>query len=109
MLFNPRRDAWNEHFDFDAGSFQLLGRTPVGRATIDRLRMNTSYQIEARKYWLEPAYIPKKERTKLTYSPRGSGMRIEHLGVGTKAEQRLGALAVQPALTDSGKHALQSS
>ena len=52
-LFNPRQDAWSEHFDFDAGKFQLLGRTPIGRATIDRLRMNTSYQIEARRYWVE--------------------------------------------------------
>ena len=58
VLFDPRRDAWNEHFDFDAGRFQLLGRTPIGRATIDRLRMNTSYQIEARKYWVEAGLYP---------------------------------------------------
>ena len=45
VLFNPREDTWNEHFDFDAGRFQLLGRTPTGRATIDQLRMNTSYQM----------------------------------------------------------------
>ena len=24
-LFNRRQDAWNDHFDFDAGRFQLLG------------------------------------------------------------------------------------
>jgi HNH endonuclease len=58
LLFNPRQGKWNEHFDFDAGSFQLLGRTPTGRATIDQLRMNTSYQIEARKYWVEAGLYP---------------------------------------------------
>jgi hypothetical protein len=58
LLFNPRQDTWNEHFDFDAGRFQLLGRTPTGRATIDQLRMNTSYQIEARKYWVEAGLYP---------------------------------------------------
>jgi hypothetical protein len=57
-LFNPRQDAWSEHFDFGAGNFRLLGRTPVGRATIDRLRMNTSYQIEARRYWVEAGLYP---------------------------------------------------
>ena len=58
LLFNPRKDAWSEHFDFDSGSFQLLGRTPIGRATIDLLRINTSYQIEARKYWVEADLYP---------------------------------------------------
>jgi len=57
-LFNPREDAWSEHFDFDAGNFQLLGRTPIGRATIDRLRMNTSYQTEASRYWVEAGPYP---------------------------------------------------
>ena len=58
VLFNPRQDAWNEHFNFDVARFQLLGRTPIGRATIYRLRMNTSYQIEARKYWAEAGLYP---------------------------------------------------
>ena len=57
-LFNPRQDAWSEHFKFDAARFQLLGRTPVGHATIDQLRMNSSYQIEARKYWVEAGLYP---------------------------------------------------
>jgi hypothetical protein len=43
---------------FDAGRFQLLGRTPTGYATIDQLKMNTSYQIEARKYWVEAGLYP---------------------------------------------------
>ena len=58
LLFNPRKNGWSEHFDFDAEKFRLLGRTPIGRATIEQLRMNTSYQIEARKYWVEATLYP---------------------------------------------------
>jgi hypothetical protein len=57
-LFNPRQDAWSEHFQFDSRKFQLLGRTAKGRATIDRLRMNSMYQTEARKYWVEAKVYP---------------------------------------------------
>jgi hypothetical protein len=39
-------------------AFQLVGKTPIGRATIDQLRMNSSYQIEARKYWVEVSLYP---------------------------------------------------
>jgi hypothetical protein len=54
-LFNPRQDAWSEHFDFDAEKFQLLGRTPKGRATIDQLRMNLCYKFFRLKF-PEPLY-----------------------------------------------------
>jgi len=57
-LFNPRQDAWSEHFEFDARKFRLLGKTAKGRATIDRLKMNTEYQIEARRYWVEANLYP---------------------------------------------------
>ena len=43
---------------FDSLKFQLLGKTAKGRATIDRLRMNSMYQIEARKYWVEAKLYP---------------------------------------------------
>jgi hypothetical protein len=35
-----------------------LGATPTGRATIDQLKMNTLYQIQARKYWVEAGFYP---------------------------------------------------
>ena len=57
-LFNPRPDAWSEHFEFDARKFRLLGKTAKGRATIDRLKMNTEYHIKARRYWVEANFYP---------------------------------------------------
>jgi hypothetical protein len=37
-LFHPRVDVWTEHFQFDGG--RMLGRTPIGRVTIQVLAMN---------------------------------------------------------------------
>ena len=37
-LFHPRRDIWSEHFEFEGA--RIVGRTPIGRATIHVLAMN---------------------------------------------------------------------
>jgi hypothetical protein len=39
-LFNPRLDAWADHFQFDGP--RLRGKTPIGRATIHVLAMNAN-------------------------------------------------------------------
>ena len=57
-LFNPRRDRWERHFRFSAGSLELKGLTPKGRATIARLLMNERKQIEARSIWIEVELYP---------------------------------------------------
>ena len=58
LLFNPRRHAWHEHFAYDPESGLLRSETPIGRATIDRLKMNTDWQIAARKYWSRDGKFP---------------------------------------------------
>lgn len=37
-LFHPRTDRWADHFHFD--NAYILGKTPVGRATVQVLAMN---------------------------------------------------------------------
>lgn len=37
-MFHPRRDAWSDHFEWRG--FQLVGRTPIGRALIDGFCLN---------------------------------------------------------------------
>ena len=37
-LYHPRRHKWDYHFRFDGST--LIGRTAIGRTTIDVLRMN---------------------------------------------------------------------
>jgi hypothetical protein len=48
-LFNPRLQSWNDHFAWDAASIYIIGKTPVGRATIDALKMNRLPLINLRK------------------------------------------------------------
>lgn len=39
-LFNPRTQSWGDHFCWDARFVEMIGLTPVGRATIDALDLN---------------------------------------------------------------------
>lgn len=39
-LFNPRQDAWSEHFIWSANGTEIIGLTPTGRATIMQLDLN---------------------------------------------------------------------
>ena len=50
-LFNPRRDRWRDHFQWD-GSV-LCALTAIGRVTIAVLRVNLSYRVSVRSSLLE--------------------------------------------------------
>lgn len=39
-LFHPRRDVWDIHFSWNHDFSQIVGKTPTGRATVVRLKMN---------------------------------------------------------------------
>ena len=45
-LFHPRDDEWHEHFTWQAG--ELVGKTEVGLATINVLRINLNRRIAFR-------------------------------------------------------------
>ncbi|MCX6028283.1 MAG: HNH endonuclease signature motif containing protein [Chloroflexi bacterium] len=47
-LFNPRQDAWAEHFVWSTDGLRIVGRTPTGRATITALEMNRSWAVSIR-------------------------------------------------------------
>lgn len=58
-LFHPRRDEdWHHHFAVDAETGILHGLTPPGRATVTQLRMNTPFQVQARKQWTRLGLFP---------------------------------------------------
>jgi hypothetical protein len=59
-LFNPRRDNWRAHFAIDRvqAAFVLVGLTPIGRATVDRLGMNDEHAIQARLFWAFAGLFP---------------------------------------------------
>ena len=50
-LFDPRTDSWDDHFYVDEPSFEIVGKTEVGRATVDKLGMNRPLPLRARRHW----------------------------------------------------------
>ena len=46
-LFDPRRHAWDQHFRWQGAL--LIGRTPIGRATIQLLRINRPIAVATRR------------------------------------------------------------
>ncbi len=57
-LFHPRKDSWEEHFQVEEGTGFISGVTPIGRATVARLQMNSSVQLEARQQWMRLGLFP---------------------------------------------------
>lgn len=47
ILFNPRQDIWDDHFEWHG--VVLHGKTPTGRGTITALKMNRPIILEIRK------------------------------------------------------------
>ena len=50
-LFNPRTDDWPEHFQIDDG--QIIGKTPVGNATVKVLDLNDPDRIIERRLQIQ--------------------------------------------------------
>ena len=48
-LFNPRKQNWQQHFQWSNDLILIQGRTPTGRATVQALNMNKDKHIELRK------------------------------------------------------------
>ena len=52
LLFNPRRQRWSVHFRWSQDGLQIEGITATGRATVERLTLNSQRQVAARSLWL---------------------------------------------------------
>lgn len=57
-LYDPRRDKWRDHFVWDLQTFQLLGITPVGRASIETLRLNRETLLNLRELLQQIGQFP---------------------------------------------------
>ncbi|MEE3718671.1 HNH endonuclease signature motif containing protein [Tumidithrix elongata RA019] len=62
-LFNPRQNKWSEHFIWSINGQKILGVSPIGRATIDRLDMNDERHDDAsiqraRRLWIRGGWHP---------------------------------------------------
>lgn len=57
-LFNPRKQDWNSHFTWDESSTTMIGISPSGRATIERLSLNREGLVNLRQVLAEAGKHP---------------------------------------------------
>ena len=55
-LFNPRRHKWSRHFRWEGA--RLVGRTPIGRVTVEVLNVNDPFRVELREELMEEGLFP---------------------------------------------------
>jgi hypothetical protein len=60
-LFNPRYQVWSEHFAWAPAGDQVVGLTPVGRATVSALELNRPILMSARQGWVRVGWHPPRE------------------------------------------------
>ncbi|MEA5467723.1 HNH endonuclease signature motif containing protein [Spirulina sp. 06S082] len=48
-LYNPRQHQWQKHFTWTDNYSQLLGRSPIGRVTVEKLQLNREGVVNLRK------------------------------------------------------------
>ena len=57
-VFNPRQHNWTEHFGWESGGLQIVGKTATGRGTVALLVLNDSYHQAARSVWILAGLYP---------------------------------------------------
>lgn len=60
-IFDPRHQSWSEHMAWSADGTRIIGRTPIGRATIVALRLNRPSLVRARRAWARVGWHPPKD------------------------------------------------
>jgi 5-methylcytosine-specific restriction endonuclease McrA len=59
-LFNPRKDHWNDHFEWDGP--ELVGKTATGQATINVLYINLPDRVALRRELIvEGVFLPQHD------------------------------------------------
>ncbi len=66
FLFNPRRQKWSDNFMWTADGIKILGTSPTGRATFNRLDINdenhgNGFIQKSRQLWVKAGIHPPKE------------------------------------------------
>ena len=61
LLFNPKRQHWNEHFYWTDDGTEIAGITPIGRATVEALRMNNEHIVASRQLWVLAGWHPPED------------------------------------------------
>ena len=60
-LFNPRRQRWLDHFRWSDSGLEIVGLTPIGRATVSALRLNNEIATTVRRNWIRAGWHPPQD------------------------------------------------
>ncbi len=58
LLFNPREQHWNRHFEFSFDGTEIIGKTACGRATAVALKLNNERSMKMRELWVSVGWFP---------------------------------------------------
>jgi len=61
-LFNPRTQIWSDHFGFSVEGGFILGKTAMGRATVETLELNRKRAVLLRRMWIKAGWHPPHTR-----------------------------------------------
>jgi hypothetical protein len=58
-LFNPRTQSWFDHFAWASDGIRIVGKTPIGRATVVALRRGDDPDaLVVRSWWVLAGWHP---------------------------------------------------
>ncbi len=60
-FFNPRTQSWSQHFEWSDSGTQVLGKTSIGRVTVNALQLNRTALVEGRKSWVKVGWHPPSD------------------------------------------------
>lgn len=61
-LFNPRKQIWHEHFAWSADGLTIVGKTPIGRATVVALHLSSDADaLLVRSFWVQAGWHPPRD------------------------------------------------
>jgi hypothetical protein len=60
-LFDPRRQLWKRHFRWSYDGGRVVGKSVIGRATVEALEMNRPRIVQIRLLWAAMRLHPPKD------------------------------------------------
>jgi len=57
-VYHPRRQHWQEHFEWSTDGQSVIGVTPVGRATVNALQLNRAQLVNSHRLWVSAGWHP---------------------------------------------------
>jgi len=60
-LFNPRQQAWCDHFRWSEDGTHVMGLTACGRATVSALKLNNPFAVETRRHGVRAGWHPPRD------------------------------------------------